>query len=108
MTAAPLGFLAGALTTGAWLPQLVRTWRLRSAEHISAGYLGAFGAGVTGWVVYGCLTGDTAIIVTNAVTLALLLSLVVLKCGLLTRAAAGQEPARKPTDFERRQAVDNH
>jgi hypothetical protein len=72
------------------------------------GYLGAFGAGVTGWVVYGCLTADIAIIVTNAVTLALLLSLVALKCGLLTRAAAGGEPARKPTDFERRQAVDNH
>jgi hypothetical protein len=29
---------------------------------------------VTGWVVYGSPTGDTAIIVTNAVTLALLLS----------------------------------
>jgi MtN3 and saliva related transmembrane protein len=79
MSATPLGFLAGTLTTAAWLPQLIRTWRLRRAEEISAGYLMAFGAGVTGWVVYGCLTGDIAIIVTNAVTLALLLSLVALK-----------------------------
>lgn len=79
MTAAPLGFMAGALTTAAWLPQLIRTWRLRSAEGISAGYLGVFGAGVGGWLVYGCLTRDTAIIVTNAVTLTLLLSLVVVK-----------------------------
>jgi MtN3 and saliva related transmembrane protein len=79
MEAAPLGFLAGALTTAAWLPQLLRSWRQRRAEGISAGYLAVFGAGVTGWVVYGCLTGDTAIIVTNAVTLALLLSLVAVK-----------------------------
>jgi MtN3 and saliva related transmembrane protein len=79
VTATPLGFLAGALTTGAWLPQLIRTWRLRRAEEISAGYLMAFGAGVTGWVVYGCFTGDIAIIVTNAVTLTLLLSLAALK-----------------------------
>jgi MtN3 and saliva related transmembrane protein len=71
--------MAGALTTAAWLPQLIRTWRLRSTEGISAGYLGVFGTGVGGWLVYGCLTGDTAIIVTNAVTLALLLSLVVVK-----------------------------
>ena len=79
MAAAPLGFIAGTLTTAAWLPQLVRTWRLRSVEGISAGYLVVFGSGVTGWVVYGFLTRDTAIIVTNAVTLALLLSLVALK-----------------------------
>jgi MtN3 and saliva related transmembrane protein len=77
--AAPLGFVAGTLTTAAWLPQLIRTWRIRRAEGISAGYLAVFGTGVVGWVVYGCLTGDAAIIVTNAVTLALLLSLVGLK-----------------------------
>jgi len=79
MGAAPLGFIAGTLTTAAWLPQLIRTWRLRRVEGISSAYLAVFGAGVTGWVVYGCLTADTAIIVTNAVTLALLLSLVGLK-----------------------------
>jgi MtN3 and saliva related transmembrane protein len=103
--ATPLGFLAGALTTGAWLPQLIRTWRLRRAEDISTGYLGAFGAGVTGWVVYGILTGDTAIIVTNAVTLALLLGLAALKWHLLTRAAAGTEPGR---DRRGVRTVDNH
>jgi MtN3 and saliva related transmembrane protein len=79
VNAVPLGFLAGTLTTAAWLPQLFRTWRLRSAEGISSGYLVVFGSGVTGWVVYGCLTADAAVIVTNVATLALLLSLVVVK-----------------------------
>jgi MtN3 and saliva related transmembrane protein len=77
--AASLGFLAGALTTAAWLPQLIRTWRQRTAEGISAGYLAVFGAGVIGWVVYGCLTQDAAVIVTNVATLALLTSVVVVK-----------------------------
>jgi MtN3 and saliva related transmembrane protein len=80
VAAAPLGFAAGALTTAAWLPQLIRTWRLRNVEGISASYLAVFGTGVTAWLTYGCLTRDAAIIITNAVTLALLLSLVTLKC----------------------------
>ena len=45
MSLSLLGLLAGALTTGAWLPQLLRTWRRGSAEDISWPYLGVFGAG---------------------------------------------------------------
>lgn len=79
MTIATLGLLAGALTTAAWLPQLLRTWRRGSAEDLSWFYLVTFGAGVTGWLVYGVVVGDVAILVANVVTLALVGSLVVLK-----------------------------
>ncbi|RKS80616.1 MtN3 and saliva related transmembrane protein [Motilibacter peucedani] len=83
MTLSTLGLLAGALTTGAWLPQLARTWRRGSAEDISWPYLAAFGSGVVGWLVYGLLSADTAICVANGVTLALLVGLVLLKSGAL-------------------------
>ena len=91
MTVATLGLLAGALTTAAWLPQLLRTWRRRSAGDLSWFYLVTFGTGVGGWLAYGLLTGDPAILLTNVVTLALVASLVVLKAG--TSARSRREPA---------------
>ena len=74
-----LGLISGALTTGAWLPQLARTWRTKHADDISYAYLAAFCAGITGWLLYGVAEGEVAIIVANGLTLALALSQVWLK-----------------------------
>jgi MtN3 and saliva related transmembrane protein len=74
-----LGLLSGALTTGAWLPQLARTWRTKHADDISYAYLLTFCAGIFGWMVYGIAQGEVAIIVANALTLALALSQLWLK-----------------------------
>lgn len=74
-----LGFIAGALTTVCWLPQLVRTWRLHRADEISSGYLTVLGSGIACWVVYGLTVRDMAIAVTNATTLVLVLGLATLK-----------------------------
>ena len=85
MTVATLGLLAGALTTAAWLPQLLRTWRRGSAEDLSWFYLVTFGTGVAGWLAYGLLTRDPAVLVANVVTLALVASLVGLKARTVAR-----------------------
>jgi MtN3 and saliva related transmembrane protein len=74
-----LGMASGILTTGAWLPQLRRTWRRGHADDISYGYLAAFGSGVVGWVVYGAASSQPAVLVTNGVTLALVVALTALK-----------------------------
>jgi MtN3 and saliva related transmembrane protein len=74
-----LGLFAGVLTTGAWLPQLLRTWRRGRADDISYGYLGVFGVGVLIWLVYGLLGRQPAMIATNAVTLVLVGGLLRLK-----------------------------
>lgn len=79
MNHALIGLLAGALTTGAWLPQLFRTWRSRSAADISWPYLLTFGAGIVTWIVYGVLDGDAALLAANIVTLTLLSGVVALK-----------------------------
>ena len=74
-----LGFLAGTLTTVSFLPQLIKTIRRKSAKDISFAMLTVFTSGVGLWLVYGLLLHDLPIIVANAVTLALVLAILVLK-----------------------------
>ena len=74
-----VGLLAGTLTTGAWLPQIWRTWRTRSAGDLSWHYLGVTSVGIGTWLSYGLLAGDLAVIVTNTASCALLSVLLVLK-----------------------------
>ena len=75
MTGAWFGFLAACLTTGAWIPQLVRTWRLRSAHDLSWAYLGTMMCGLTAWLIYGLSRHDVAIIGANIVSLTLVVML---------------------------------
>jgi len=70
-----LGLAAGALTTGCWLPQLLRTWRTRSADDFSWAYLALLTCGVGLWLAYGLTTGDIVITAANALTLLALLSI---------------------------------
>jgi MtN3 and saliva related transmembrane protein len=80
-----LGILSGCLTTLSWVPQLLRTWRSGHADDISGTYLFTFGTGVAGWIIYGVLKSDIAVIFANTLTLMLLICLLWMKYG---RAAA--------------------
>ncbi len=66
-----LGYAAGTLTTLAFVPQVLRTWKTRSTEDISLGMFSVFTTGVVLWGVYGLLLGSRPIIIANAVTLVL-------------------------------------
>lgn len=68
-----LGILAAIGTTGAWLPQVIKTWTSRSAKDFSWSYLAMFSTGVSLWIIYGILKKDPVIIGANVVTLALVL-----------------------------------
>lgn len=74
-----IGYLAAALTTFAFVPQVIHTWRLRSAHGISLGMYALFTSGVALWLVYGLLLGAWPLIVANAVTLTLALAILSLK-----------------------------
>lgn len=74
-----LGLVAATLTTCAFVPQLTRVVRSRSAEDLSYGMFGAFSLGVLLWLIYGVLRDDLPVIVSNAVTLALSVAILVLK-----------------------------
>ncbi|MBY0279860.1 SemiSWEET transporter [Candidatus Binatia bacterium] len=74
-----LGLVAATLTTCSFVPQLTRVIRTRSAEDLSYGMFGAFSVGVLLWLVYGLLRDDLPVIASNAVTLALSVTILVLK-----------------------------
>lgn len=74
-----LGLLAGLLTTTAFVPQVLRTWRTKSANDLSTGMFVVFCSGVALWLIYGILTHDLPVVVANAVTLMLALTILVMK-----------------------------
>ena len=57
--------------TGAFVPQVWRTWRTRSAADFSTGWVVLFGTGIALWLGYGLVLGSIPLIASNTVTLAL-------------------------------------
>jgi len=74
-----LGLVAGSLTTLAFVPQVVKTLRTRSAEDISTFMFLLFSAGVFLWLLYGIALGALPVILANGITLALALVVLLLK-----------------------------
>ncbi|MEO1133102.1 MAG: SemiSWEET transporter [Cyanobacteria bacterium J06639_1] len=74
-----LGILAGTLTTLAFLPQLIKTWRSRSAEDVSIGMFLMFCTGVVLWGVYGWEIHALPVIATNVITFILAAAILILK-----------------------------
>ena len=66
-----LGFAAGLLTTLAFVPQVVKIWKTKSARDVSLHTFAAFTLGVALWLAYGIVRQEPPIIVWNAVTLVL-------------------------------------
>ncbi|MBW4515397.1 MAG: SemiSWEET transporter [Timaviella obliquedivisa GSE-PSE-MK23-08B] len=75
--------IAGTLTTIAFLPQLLKVWRSKSAKDISMTWLVTFSGGILLWLIYGLLLGQLPIVLANAVTLGL--TGVILGCKLKYR-----------------------
>ena len=73
------GLTAGTLTTIAFVPQLLKTWKSRSAEDVSLGMLITFCTGVFLWLLYGFFIRSLPVILANAVTLLLAGTILVLK-----------------------------
>ncbi|REL38782.1 hypothetical protein DYD21_02180 [Rhodohalobacter sp. SW132] len=74
-----IGLMAGFCTTVAFLPQVMKTWKTKSAKDISLGMYLIFCTGVGLWLTYGIMIGDLPIILTNVVTLVLALSILFFK-----------------------------
>lgn len=74
-----LGFLAGALTTIAFLPQVARTWRTRRTDDLSLVMLAMMSIGVGLWLIYGVWLGSLPLIVSNSVTLLFVLFILGIK-----------------------------
>ncbi len=74
-----VGVLAGVLTTSAFIPQAVQTWRTRSARDVNLGLLVLLVVGNSLWLTYGVLMGSWGLIVANMVTVPLCALILVVK-----------------------------
>lgn len=67
------------MTTVSFVPQVIKTWKTKSARDLSLGMYLVFCTGVTLWLTYGFIKFDLPIILSNIVTLALALILLIMK-----------------------------
>ena len=74
-----LGLVAGALTTLAFIPQVTKTWKSKHTKDISLGMFTLFSIGVFLWLLYGIEIGANPIIIANAITLGLALTILIFK-----------------------------
>jgi len=66
-----IGLVAGVLTTSAFVPQAIQTWRTRSAQDVNLGLLVLLVAGNALWFAYGALVGSWGLVAANIVTVPL-------------------------------------
>ena len=74
-----IGYCAAFLTTIAFLPQAIQSWRTRDLSGISLGMYSLFTAGVGLWLIYGLFIEKWPLILANMLTFALALSILLLK-----------------------------
>ncbi|HSD96617.1 MAG TPA: SemiSWEET transporter [Sulfuricaulis sp.] len=74
-----LGLIAGALTTVAFIPQVIKIWKTKHATDISLGMFAIFSGGVLLWLFYGIEIDAVPVIVANAITLGLSLAILFFK-----------------------------
>ena len=74
-----VGLLAGVLTTSAFVPQAIKTWRSGSAHDFSLALLVLLVVGNSLWLSYGALVGSMGLVVANLVTVPLTMFILVVK-----------------------------
>lgn len=66
-----LGYAAGVLTVSSFLPQVVRSWRTRQTRDLSLGMFTLLTTACALWMVYGVMTSDWPVILTNGAMVAM-------------------------------------
>jgi MtN3 and saliva related transmembrane protein len=74
-----LGFAAATLTTGAFVPQAVKTIKSRNTSDISLAMYVIFTIGIVLWLLYGLRIGSVPMICANTVSLGLAATILGLK-----------------------------
>jgi len=74
-----IGLAAALCTTIAFVPQVYKTWKSKSADSLSLPMYVLFFIGIILWLVYGIHLNSLAIILANSITSVLTLSLIVFK-----------------------------
>ncbi len=74
-----LGYLAGTLTTLAFLPQVLHTYRIKSVGDFSWKMLISFNCGLILWFIYGVYLHNWPMILANGATLMFVFPIIIVK-----------------------------
>lgn len=74
-----VGYAAALLTTAAFVPQALLSWRSRDLAGVSLGMYLSFTLGIALWLIYGLALGSWPMVLANSVTLGLALVILALK-----------------------------
>ncbi len=73
------GYIAASLTTFAFLPQLIKILRTKSAFDVSITMLFVFIVGLIFWIIYALRINSLPVLIANIITLILNLTILILK-----------------------------
>ena len=88
-----VGSVAATLTTGSFVPQMVKAYRTKKMQDVSPYLMALFASGTTFWLAYGLFLGDWTIILANALGTAFNLILLYMKFAY-NRSSSRPEDAR--------------
>lgn len=74
-----IGYTAGVLTAITFLPQVIKTWKMKAAGELSFLMILLVACSVSMWIIYGLLLMNNVIIFTNSFVLILSLILIYFK-----------------------------
>lgn len=100
ISASLIGYVAGILTTCAFIPQVIHTLKTKDTSSISLGMYIIFVSGVVLWLLYGILLQEMPLIIANVITLMLASAILTFKIrdALIARKAAVGKSPKKITD----------
>jgi MtN3 and saliva related transmembrane protein len=83
-----IGMLAAVLSTLAFLPQAVKTWRTGSADDFSLPTLLMFVTAIALWIIYGVMRAATPVWLANGITIVFATFILVVKLQGVRKSAA--------------------
>lgn len=74
-----LGYSAGAITSLTFLPQVIKTWKVKSAKDISLLMFVIAAVNEVMWIIYGAMLDNWVIMLTNIIVLSMALTMIYFK-----------------------------
>ena len=74
-----LGYSACAITALTFLPQVIKTWREKSAKNVSLLMFIIAAVNEVMWIAYGVMRNDMVIIVTNVIMIVMAFTMITVK-----------------------------
>ena len=74
-----IGLIAATITTLSFIPQLIKTWKLKETKDISLLMFVTLGVGIILWIIYGFLLWDLPLILANGITFVFVLVILFFK-----------------------------